>query len=53
MRSSLFTMLSALIGIVVILAVVGLAALVGRPKNKGGNGDNRENAIRYGPGSHG
>ena len=46
-------MLSAPIGIVIILAVVGIAVLVGRPKSKGGSGDNRENAIRYGPGSHG
>jgi hypothetical protein len=46
-------MVSAPIGIVIILVVVGLVVLVGRPKNKGGNGDNRDNAIRYGPGFHG
>ena len=45
--------MSALIGIVIILAVIGLAGLVGRPKHKGGNGDNRANAIRYGTGFHG
>jgi hypothetical protein len=45
--------MSVLIGIVIILAVVGIAVLVGRPKNKGGNGDNRDAATRYGPGYHG
>jgi hypothetical protein len=45
--------MSVLIGIVIIAAGVGLAVLVGRPKREGGNGDNRENAIRYGPGFHG
>ncbi len=45
--------MSVLIGIGVILVVVGLAVLVGRPRNKGGNGDNRDAAMRYGPGAHG
>jgi hypothetical protein len=45
--------MSVLIGIVIILAVIGSAVLVGRPKNNGGNGDHRENAIRYGPGFQG
>ncbi len=45
--------MSAVIGIAIILVVVGFAVLVGRPKNKGGNGDNRDAAMRYGPGWHG
>jgi hypothetical protein len=45
--------MSVLIGIVIILAVIGLAVLVGRPKSKGGNGDNVDAATRYGPGMHG
>jgi ABC-type transporter Mla subunit MlaD len=52
---------SAVIGIVVILAVVGLAAWAARPKKPKGrrgtgygdrtNGDNVQSAIRYGPGA--
>ena len=45
--------MSVPIGIVIILAVVGLSVLVGRPRHKGGNGDNRDAAMRYGPGMHG
>lgn len=53
--------MSAVIGIVVILAVVGLATWAGRskkPKGRrgtgygdGANGDNVQSAIRYGPGA--
>lgn len=45
--------MSAVIGIVIILVVVALAVLVGRPRSTGGNGDNRDAALRYGPGWHG
>ena len=45
--------MSVLIGIGIIVAVVGVAVLVGRPKNKGGNGDNVDATTRYGPGMHG
>jgi hypothetical protein len=45
--------MSALIGIVILLALIGFAVFVGRPKHKGGNGDNRDAATRYGPGFHG
>ncbi len=55
--------MSAVIGIVVIVAVIGLAAWAGRPKKAKGrrgtgygdriNGDNVESATRYGPGYHG
>jgi hypothetical protein len=49
----IFGRMGAVVGIIVILLIVAFAIWTGRPKNKGGNGDNREAAMRYGPGAHG
>jgi hypothetical protein len=43
----------ALIGIVVLLVIIGVAIWAGRTKPTGGNGSNTDAATRYGPGYHG
>jgi hypothetical protein len=45
--------MGAVIGIVVILLLIGLAVWAGRGDDSGGNGDNRDSATRYGRGYNG